>query len=83
MQKVRKDLPVVRVYSRNHHMDELGLAIRANMRLFAEIPLVALFGLGHFEVTLFLRFLVEAAVLMIEASLIVPVLILKACACRC
>jgi hypothetical protein len=41
MQQVRKDLAVVRVHSRGHHVDELGLAIRADMRLHAEIPLVA------------------------------------------
>ena len=51
MEQLRQRMLVVLI-SRcsNHRMDQLGLAVYADMRLHAEIPLVALFGLVHLRI---------------------------------
>jgi hypothetical protein len=54
MQQITQHLRIVYVGGGGHHrMHELGLAIRADMRLHAEVPLVALLGLAHLGITLF------------------------------
>ena len=39
--------------SERHRMHELALAVRADMRLHAEMPLVALLGLTHLGIARF------------------------------
>ena len=53
MQQIPKQLAVVNVRRCGRdRMDQLGLAIDANMPLHAEVPLVTFFCLTHFRVSL-------------------------------
>ena len=57
----------------DHRMDQLGAAVDTNMRLHAEVPLVALLRLMHLRSRALLAFLVEEGALIMVASTIVPV----------
>lgn len=55
LQQMRQGLAVMHIGSGEcHRMDELDLAVRPNVRLHAEMPLIALLGLLHFGVARFL-----------------------------
>ncbi len=58
MQQFRQHLAVMHIGRRGGHgMNQLRLAVHANMRLHAEIPLVALLGLMHLRIPLLLAIL--------------------------
>src|SRR5215510_14713796 len=68
---------------RHCRVDQLAAAVDAEMRLHAEIPLVALLCLMHLGIAGLLCILVEEGALMMVASTIVPVATFSPLAAKC
>jgi hypothetical protein len=64
-------------------MDQLGTAVDTEVRLHAELPLIALFVSCISGSRALSAFLVENGAVMIVASTIVPVAAFSPCAARC
>lgn len=83
VQQIRQQLAIVHIGRRGgHSVDHPVLAVHPDVRLYAEVPLVALPGLVHLGSRCLSRFLVELGALIMVASTMVPVLTFSPFSCK-